>query len=211
MRLILSAIALFLSFGIHAQLPDSLRGDWKCVDIQCRMMCETCCVFPHYDIRIQDSIATFSYPYQYFGSSVIHPEEWQLSNDTLIRTPKPGTKFCYKRQEPAFNDIVVQALIRDTINVLLIANKKWGLITWQEDTIGEEDFDHTVRYPFKLPKFLFFRFDELKAKRKGTQLLLTIDGKKRWCTIVELTSSRLTFRTGKWYKEPVDFTYLTAE
>lgn len=211
MRSLLSILSFSFIATSGAQIPDSLRGDWNCVDVQCKIICEECCIYPRYEIRLTDSLYYFEYPTQFIRASAFHPEYWHLSNDSLIYTPDSVVLYIYKRPKTIFSDVVIEALKRDTINVLSLANRTWNLKTWKEDDIGEDGFDHTIHYPFRLPSRLFYSLDELKNVLRGSQLQLLIDGKKRWCTIVELDTVRLTFRTGKWYKEPVEFTYELAD
>lgn len=200
----------WLTFTSASQSLDSLSGSWKCVDIRCKMMCEICCQYTYYDLQINDSIRLFHYPFQYYGASTLVPSDWRISNDTLLQGDD-DVQFCYLRAKEPFDTTTIRELIRDTIHPNGLINKKWSLQTWKEDDIGEEGFDHTIHYPVTLPKKLFFTREKLHGKLKANRLLLLVNGKNQWCTIVSLTSFRLTLITQDQQGKPVEFNYLLTE
>ena len=193
-----------------AQLADSLSGDWKCVDVRCKMMCETCCQYDYYDLKIDDSIHIFQYPFQYFGTSPLLTANWRISNDTLMSGGE-DVQFCYLRAKEPFDPEIIQVLLRDSIHPNGLINKNWALQTWKEDDIGEEGFDHTIHYPVRLPKKLFFTEPTLNKKLKASRLLLLVNGKNQWCKIVSVTTYRLTLIAQDQQGSPVEFSYLFTE
>lgn len=195
-----------------SQQENAFSGDWKCVDIRCEMMCETCCQYDYYDLQIDDSIRIFRYPFQYFGTSALIQPDWYLSNDTLVHGDEDeDVQFYFLRVKEPFDSEIITVLRRDSINPYEIINKKWSLQTWKEDDIGEDGFDHTIHYPVTLPKKLFFTEPTLNKKLKSSRIVLLVNGKNQWCTIVTLTDYRLTLRTRNQKGELFEFTYLSSE
>ena len=129
-----------------------IQGDWRCVDIRYEgPMYETCCNEPYLGIQIlNDTIFHVDYPHQFYYSTIVR--DVVLSHDTLII----NHRHYYKREPKAFDPAILKVLKTDTINPVSLVGT-WELDTWSEMGYeGEENYDGTIHFPFKLKPVLTF-------------------------------------------------------
>ena len=192
-----------------------IQGDWKCIYIECKKICESCCEDLQYrEARIEeDSIFIFDYPHEYCYCSIISLDSnksdvmakclrAKLLNDTLL---VGGTDF-YVRT--TFENKIVSMLKKNSINSYSLIGK-WKLVEWREMGYeGEENYDGTIHFPFKLPRILNINESTIKSPRLiGRYFKITVNGIERDFRIEKIDDYLISFSAGKWHKEKFFFEY----
>jgi|GEM_PF-5905951 len=189
------------------------QGNWKCVDIICDKACETCCEeLIYFDLQIiSDSVSYFQYPHQYYFTNSINETTSWLSHDTLsIKTL--GATFLFIQQTKVIDSKTISLLKKDSINPASLVGT-WELYTWKKMGYeGEEDYEGTIDFPFKLKSFLKLKATQLIPPLLiGRTLKIPVNGVNKACTIVLLTENHITFRAGNWDKDHFEFAYNRKE
>lgn len=182
-----------------------IQGDWRCVDIRYEgPKYETCCNEPYLGIHIlNDTVFHLDYPHKFYYATT--PDDIVLSHDTLIIS----NKYCYNRLAAGkFDSAILKMLKTDTVNPASLIGT-WELDTWKEmEYEGEENYDGTIHFPFKLKQVLTFTQKTAKLPLlKGTKLIIPVNGVNKPCFIVSINKHRITLRTGSWYESGFEFAY----